>query len=62
MKMQIRFDGPPGPVSGHFVEVEDEHGVSFSVGEWVQDGPFWLLKIDTDELVPQANIARLVRR
>jgi len=42
----IVFDGPPGPVSGRFVEVEDESGASINVGEWVErpDG-FWVLRI-----------------
>ena len=48
MKMQIRFDGPPGPVPGRFIEVEDEHGASIKVGEWKEDGANWLLVIDTD--------------
>jgi len=43
--MQIRFDGPPGPEAGRFVEVENMHGKSFNAGEWVQDGEYWLLKI-----------------
>ncbi len=48
MKMQIRFDGPPGPVPGRFIEVEDEHGASIKVGEWKEDGANWLLVINTD--------------
>lgn len=43
--IQIRFDGPPGPVAGRFVEVEDVNGKSISIGEWVQDGEYWLLVI-----------------
>ena len=43
--MQIRFDGPPGPTSGHFIEVEDDRGRSIKVGEWRQEGPDWLLVI-----------------
>jgi hypothetical protein len=33
---ELRFvtDAPPGPESGRFVEVEDEHGYSVSIGEW----------------------------
>lgn len=33
-EIRIVFDGPPGPQSGRFVEVEDEHGRSMSVGTW----------------------------
>lgn len=49
MKIQIRFDGPPGPVSGRFIEVEDEQGRGVKVGEWKQDGTDWLLVIDLYE-------------
>lgn len=38
----IRFDGPPSHESGRFVEVEID-GKSRSVGEWKQDGEYWLL-------------------
>jgi hypothetical protein len=45
-QIQIVFDGPPGPDSGQFVEVEDEAGRSVDVGNWVerQDG-YWALRI-----------------
>lgn len=33
--IDIVFDGPPGPESGRFVEVENEQGQSISTGEWV---------------------------
>ena len=44
--IDIVFDGPPGPVTGRFVEVENEEGKSISVGEWVEreDG-YWVLRI-----------------
>jgi hypothetical protein len=42
--IQIRFDGPPGPEAGRFVEVETLDGHSSSWGEWVQDGEYWLLR------------------
>lgn len=41
-RVVIRFDGPPGPVAGRFVEVERD-GASISYGKWVQDGEYWLL-------------------
>lgn len=56
MKFQIRFDGPPGPQSGRFIETEDEHGHGIKAGEWVRDttGTMgesdWLLKIDTGQV------------
>lgn len=44
--VDIVFDGPPGPVTGRFVEVEDESGASISFGEWVErDDGFWALRI-----------------
>ena len=44
--IDIVFDGPPGPESGRFVEVEDENRASISVGEWVErDVGFWVLRI-----------------
>lgn len=44
--VDIVFDGPPGPVAGRFVEVENAAGQSISFGEWVQrpDG-HWVLRI-----------------
>ena len=49
--INIVFDGPPGPESGRFVEVEDDEGKSISVGEWYErpDG-LWALRIQD---VPQ---------
>jgi hypothetical protein len=49
-KIDIVFDGPPGPVSGKFVEVEDAHGHGLDRGEWVEreDG-FWVLRMDDPE-------------
>ena len=41
--IQIRFDGPPGPQAGRFVEAEDQSGKSIKIGEWVRDGEYWLL-------------------
>ena len=45
--IDIIFDGPPGPISGRFVEVEDDKGRGFDAGEWVEraDG-FWALRIN----------------
>lgn len=45
-KLHIVFDGPPGPESGRFVEVEDAEGHGQSVGDWEQHGDFWHLVID----------------
>jgi len=36
--VDVVFDGPPGPESGRFVEVEDADGKSISVGDWVDRG------------------------
>lgn len=50
--IDIVFDGPPGPVAGRFVEVEDAEGKSICAGEWIKrsDG-YWALRI------PQATSA-----
>jgi len=44
--IDVVFDGPPGPESGRFVELEDDHGRSIDLGEWIQrpDG-FWALRL-----------------
>jgi len=34
--IDIVFDGPPGPESGRFVEVEDGNGHSINAGEWLE--------------------------
>ncbi len=44
--IDIVFDGPPGPVAGRFVEVEDESGASIGIGDWIErDDGFWALRI-----------------
>lgn len=44
--INIIFDGPPGPKSGRFVEVETDDGKGISCGEWIEkeDG-MWALRI-----------------
>jgi len=44
--LDVVFDGPPGPQSGRFIEVETNTGRSVSFGEWVkrEDG-YWALRI-----------------
>jgi len=44
--VNILFDGPPGPESGRFVEVETDDGKSIRLGEWIEreDG-LWALRI-----------------
>lgn len=44
----IRFDGPPGPEAGRFIECENIDGESVSIGEWREDWKHpgnWLLVI-----------------
>lgn len=45
--VDILFDGPPGPVAGRFVEVEDtESRKSVKFGEWIErDDGFWVLRV-----------------
>lgn len=47
--VDIVFDGPPGPITGRFVEVENHLGASIRLGEWVHrpDG-FWVIRFDPD--------------
>jgi hypothetical protein len=49
--IDIVCDGPPGPTSGRFVEVENEEGASVGVGTWVErsDG-YWVLRIRRGEI------------
>ena len=51
MFVDIGLDGPPGPESGRFVEVENQRGRSVNVGEWVQrpDG-YWALRISPSDI------------
>jgi len=44
-RIRILFDGPPGPVSGHFVEVENEEGESIDAGTWTDEDGIWVLTI-----------------
>ncbi len=42
----VVFDGPPGPTAGRFVEVENEDGRGFRIGEWIDRGNgLWALRI-----------------
>ena len=57
--IDVIFDGPPGPVSGRFVEVEDtETGASIGVGTWVdlsdEGGTgLWALRIDLEKTLKE---------
>lgn len=53
-KTVIRFDGPPGPESGRFVEVE-RNGQSINAGEWLEDGEDWLLVMDESTCKEEAQ-------
>ena len=52
---QLRFDGPPGPSSGRFIEAEDLEGQGIKIGEWVEDGIYWLLRFPPGEEVSDAE-------
>lgn len=47
--LDIVFDGPPGPVTGRFVEAEASYSTfkpqGCNVGEWIEDGIYWRLRI-----------------
>lgn len=45
-RINIIFDGPPGPEAGRFVEVENEEGASINVGDWLKlDSGLWALSL-----------------
>jgi hypothetical protein len=56
MFVDIVFDGPPGPESGRFIEVENQHGRSVNIGEWIHrpDG-FWALRINPSDITKLAS-------
>lgn len=60
-KIQIRFDGPPGPEAGRFVEVEDASGKSIRIGDWKQDGDYWLLVMDDPRQARNQGIEEAAR-
>ena len=41
-RVVIRFDGPPAPRSGRFIEIERD-GFSISYGDWIEYDGDWLL-------------------
>ena len=44
--VDIVFDGQPGPMGPVFVETEDEHGNSISLGDWVKrEDDYWVLRV-----------------
>lgn len=51
-RLQIVFDGPPGPTSGRFVEAERD-GRSVNAGTWIErEGGLWALEIDPAAAAP----------
>lgn len=55
--IDVVFDGPPAPVSGRFIEVEDENGTSIKVGEWVKrDDGYWVLRIPQEAPRSQSTV------
>lgn len=44
-QINIRFKGSFGE-GLEFVEVENEDGESINVGEWEEDGEYWVLQIE----------------
>lgn len=51
--IDVVFDGPPGPIAGRFVEVEDDTGQSIRFGKWVErpDG-YWVIRIQLEDCAP----------
>ncbi|QLF84131.1 hypothetical protein KNV15_gp86 [Gordonia phage Jambalaya] len=61
--VDVMFDGPPGPESGRFIEVENQHRASIRFGEWVEfsDGR-WALRIrrgDVERIQPSVFDSRV---
>uniref|UniRef100_A0A6M3L6N6 Uncharacterized protein n=1 Tax=viral metagenome TaxID=1070528 RepID=A0A6M3L6N6_9ZZZZ len=56
MPINILFDGPPGPVSGRFIEVETDEGRGINAGEWIErpDG-LWAMRIQE---LPEDELGR----
>ena len=59
-RLKVVFDGPPGPESGRFIEIEKEDGLSVKAGEWeeLEDGRWalWLRVIDEDMPVAEEPV------
>lgn len=53
-ELHILFDGPPGPESGRFVEVETADGQSVCAGRWEQRGEFWHLILTKHDIPVEA--------
>jgi hypothetical protein len=43
--INIVLNGPPGHDGSEFVEAELDNGESVNVGEWIQRGNYWVLRI-----------------
>jgi len=63
-EIDVLFDGPPGPVAGRFVEVEDAAtGRSIGIGDWIPpslDG-YWRLRFRVRALDAEAKLAAMQR-
>jgi|GEM_PF-4852793 len=52
MKLNIVFDGPPGPLGGHFVEVKTVDGRSVNAGDWYErDDGLWELQLRSEPII-----------
>lgn len=63
--VRIVFDGPPGPESGRFVEVETVNGCGVKIGRWVKgEGDLWYLELPVpwDDCLQPALIAANMTR
>lgn len=59
--IDIRFDGPPSHEAPRFIEVEDPAGASVKVGEWINDGGEWLLRIKPEDIAkPKRTVLDLM--
>lgn len=54
--VDLLFLSPPDVDFPQFVDVQDEHGESVQIGEWIRpdnDNPFWRLRVTTRDIVMQ---------
>lgn len=57
IEVNVVFDGPPGPKSGRFIEVENAAGESIRLGDWIhcddgRGGGYWKLRFRALESHP----------
>ena len=49
--IDIVFDGPPSHDGGRLIEVESPAGIGLAIGQWIQDGELWRLRITLNDIL-----------